>query len=311
MDCDCDKTYVKDRPHSGRNGSPVSGFEKYKSEGQIARVIRALFTDKAAVFGLILFVLMLLMAILAPLLPLADPTEMDLANRAAKPSLDHLMGTDFFGRDVLTRLVWGSRVSLTVGVISVVISTSIGVSIGLVAAYLGGFVDSVLMRLMDAIFTFPSLLLAILIVSLRGPGLFNVMLAIGLAGAPDMARLVRSCALCVMEQDYILSARALGIPAWRQIVFHILPNSSAPLLVRATLQYATSILAESGLSFLGLGTQPPTPTWGSMLNEARGFLLQAPWYPFFPGLMIVIAVLGLTLLGDGLTLALDPRQTKR
>ncbi|MBN1313942.1 MAG: ABC transporter permease [Anaerolineales bacterium] len=303
------KARGKDR--SSLNKDLGSSLDSFKSEGQFKRVLRALFKDKAAVFGLIIFIIMSAMALLAPVFHLADPTDMEISNRAAKPTLEHLMGTDFYGRDVLSRIVWGSRISLIVGVFSVFISISLGVPIGLVAAYLGGLVDSVFMRLMDSIYAFPPLLLAIVVVSLRGPGIINVMLAIGLVNAPDFARLVRVSALCVMEQDYILAARALGIPPWRQILLHILPNASAPLLVRATMQYACAILAESGLSFLGLGTQPPTPTWGSMLNEARGFLLQAPWYPFFPGMMIVIAVLSLTLLGDGLTLALDPRQTKR
>lgn len=291
-----------------------SGIERSLSvqgQGELKRMWRTFVQDRAAVFGLVVIFVMVTLAASAPVLPLASPTQMDLSNRAAFPSKQHPMGTDFYGRDVMSRIVWGGRISLQVGFFSVLSAVLLGLPAGLAGAYLGGWVDSVLMRLMDAIYTFPPVLLAIAVVSMRGPGIQNVMLALGLIFAPDFARLARARALSVMQQEYILAARVIGVPPWRLVLRNILPNVSAPLLVRASVQYAGAILTESALSFLGLGTQLPTPSWGGMLNEARGYLMQAPWYPFFPGLTIVMATLSLTLLGDGLTMALDPRQTAR
>ena len=291
--------------------SGIAGILSVRGQGESKRIWRTFVQDRAAVFGLVVFLVMVILTVSAPVLPLASPTRMDISNRAAFPGAQHPMGTDFFGRDVLSRIVWGGRISLQVGIFSVLIAASLGVPAGLAGATLGGWVDAVLMRLMDAIYTFPPILLAIVVVSMRGPGIQNIMLALGFIYAPDFARLARASALSVMRQDYILAARAIGVPPWRLVLRHILPNVSAPLLVRASVQYAYAILTESGLSFLGLGTQPPAPSWGGMLNEARGYLMQAPWYPLFPGLTIVVAVLSLTLLGDGLVVALDPRQSTR
>jgi peptide/nickel transport system permease protein len=302
---------VKKRTKESGEQSGIERSLSVREQRELNRIWRTFAQDRAAVIGLVVTLAMAALAVLAPVLPLASPTDMDLPNRAAFPTVQHPMGTDFYGRDVLSRIIWGGRISLQVGIVSVLSAALLGMPAGLVGAYLGGWVDSVLMRFMDTIYTFPPVLLAIVVVSMRGPGINNVMLALGLIFAPDFARLARASALSVMQQEYILAARVIGVSPLRLVLRHILPNVSAPLLVRASVQYAGAILTESGLSFLGLGPQPPTPSWGSMLNEARGYLMQAPWYPFFPGLTIVIATLSLTLVGDGLTIALDPRRAAR
>jgi peptide/nickel transport system permease protein len=283
----------------------------YQHRSELSRMWRTFAQDRVAVLGLAITLALATLALSAPRLPLASPTEMDIANRVAFPSAQHPMGTDFYGRDVLSRVIWGGRISLWVGSMSVLSAAVLGVPAGLIAGYVGGWPDSILMRLMDAFYTFPPILLAIAVVSMRGPGTTNVMLALGIIFAPDFAKLARAGVLAAKQEEYVLAARALGLSPLRLILRHILPNVSAPLLVRATVLYAGAIITESGLSFLGLGPQPPTASWGGMLNEARGFLMQAPWYPFFPGLTIVIATLSLTLVGDGLTVALDPRRAER
>jgi peptide/nickel transport system permease protein len=224
------------------------------------------------------------------------------------PSLRHLFGTDEIGRDVLSRVIWGARASLLAGLVSVSIALALGMPLGLVSGYQGGIVDGVAMRMIDAMLAIPFLILAIALAAFLGPNLTNAMIAIGVSQMPVFARLTRAQVLAAKHEDYVEAARALGNPDRRILLRHILPNISAPILVQATLAIAAAIIAEASLSFLGLGQQPPAPSWGSMLNTAKNFLSQAPWMAVWPGLAIFTLVLSFNLLGDGLRDALDPRR---
>ena len=224
------------------------------------------------------------------------------------PSAGHWFGTDDVGRDVLTRVIYGARASLMAGIVSVGIAVAIGVPLGIVAGYLGGFVDAVLGRITDAMLACPFLILAIALAAFLGPSLRNAMIAIGITTTPILLRLTRGQVMAVKVEDYIEAARAVGNPRWRIAIFHILPNILPALLVQGTLSVAAAIIAEAALSFLGLGQQPPAPSWGSMLNSAQRFLVNAPWMAIWPGLAIFLTVLSLNLLGDGLRDALDPHR---
>ena len=272
-----------------------------------ARAIRALLLRKAAVFGLLLIMLFTGLALLAPLIAPYDPTAQSWANVRKAPSLAHWFGTDEVGRDVLSRLLYGARASLMAGGISIAIALSIGAPLGMIAGYLGGFVDALLSRLTDAMLAIPFLILAIALAAFLGPSLGNAMIAIGVSTAPIFVRLTRAQVMTVKVEDYVEGARAVGNPRWRIAVVHILPNIVPALLVQATLSIAAAIIAEASLSFLGLGQQPPAPSWGSMLNSAQRFLSTAPWMAVWPGLAIFLTVLSFNLLGDGLRDALDPR----
>ena len=263
--------------------------------------------NRLAVAGGVLLVGFVLLALVAPLVAPHDPLAQDLYNRLAAPSLTHPFGTDDFGRDILSRVIYGSRISLRIGGAAVLLALAVGTTIGLTAGYWGGALDQVLMRAMDLMLAFPSILLAIGIVAVLGPGLENAMLAVGIVAVPQYARLVRASALSVREQDYVQAVRALGASDLRILVFAVLPNCLAPLIVQSTLGLATAILDAAGLSFLGLGAQPPTPEWGAMLSGGRELILSAPWVLTFPGVAILITVLAFNLLGDGLRDALDPR----
>ncbi|MDE2005961.1 MAG: ABC transporter permease [Rhodospirillales bacterium] len=245
--------------------------------------------------------------LIAPYAPIAASWD---AIRQA-PSLVHWMGTDEIGRDELSRVLWGARASLAAGVVSVLIAGAIGVPAGLAAGFAGGATDAVLSRLVDAMLAIPFLILAIALAAFLGPNLRNAMIAIGITTAPVLMRVARAATLDVMTQDYIEAARALGNPPWRLALRHVVPNILPPLLVQSTLAIASAIIAEASLSFLGLGEQPPTPSWGSMLNAAQQFLTQSPWLATFPGLAIFLTVLGFNLVGDGLRDALDPRRAGR
>jgi peptide/nickel transport system permease protein len=273
-----------------------------------ARAVRALLVRKAAVFGLLLIVLFTGLALLAPLIAPYDPTAQSWANVRKAPSLAHWFGTDEVGRDVLSRLLYGARASLMAGGISIAIALSIGAPLGMVAGYLGGFVDALLSRLTDAMLAIPFLILAIALAAFLGPSLGNAMIAIGVTTAPIFVRLTRAQVMTVKVEDYIEGARAVGNPRWRIAIVHILPNIVPALLVQATLSIAAAIIAEASLSFLGLGQQPPAPSWGSMLNSAQRFLASAPWLAIWPGIAIFLTVLSFNLLGDGLRDALDPRR---
>ena len=273
-----------------------------------ARAIRALLLRKAAVFGLLLIMLFTGLALLAPLIAPYDPTAQSWANVRKAPSLAHWFGTDEVGRDVLSRLLYGARASLMAGGISIAIALSIGAPLGMIAGYLGGFVDALLSRLTDAMLAIPFLILAIALAAFLGPSLGNAMIAIGVSTAPIFVRLTRAQVMTVKVEDYVEGARAVGNPRWRIAVVHILPNIVPALLVQATLSIAAAIIAEASLSFLGLGQQPPAPSWGSMLNSAQRFLASAPWLAIWPGIAIFFTVLAFNLVGDGLRDALDPRR---
>ena len=273
-----------------------------------ARAVRALLLRKAAVFGLLLIVLFTGLALLAPVIAPYDPTAQSWANVRKAPSLAHWLGTDEVGRDVLSRLLYGARASLMAGGISIAIALSIGAPLGMVAGYLGGFVDALLSRLTDAMLAIPFLILAIALAAFLGPSLGNAMIAIGVSTAPIFVRLTRAQVMTVKVEDYIEGARAVGNPRWRIAIVHILPNIVPALLVQATLSIAAAIIAEASLSFLGLGQQPPAPSWGSMLNSAQRFLASAPWLAIWPGIAIFLTVLSFNLVGDGLRDALDPRR---
>lgn len=269
--------------------------------------LRRLRRNRLALVGAVLLALLVLAALLAEQLAPYDPIRQSLYERRQPPSRDHWLGTDDLGRDVLSRVIFGSRLSLRVGVLSVSMAVLAGTLIGLVAGYAGGWVDNAIMRIMDVMLAFPSLLLAIAIVTILGRGLVNMLYAIAIVSIPVYARIVRASVLSVKERDFILAARAIGVPG-RLILFrNILPNTLTPLIVAGTLGVATAILDAAGLSFLGLGAQPPTPEWGAMLGEGRGAVVAAPHVVAFPGLAIMWSVLGFNLLGDGLRDALDPR----
>jgi len=268
---------------------------------------RRFLSNRAALVGGVFMGVFLLLAVLAPWVAPYDPIEQDLYNRLASPSVSHPFGTDDFGRDILSRVIYGSRVSLRIGVFAVLIALVVGTSVGLAAGYYGGLLDQVLMRLMDLMLAFPSILLAIGIVAVLGPGLENAMIAIGVVAIPQYARLVRASVLTVRESDYVQALRALGAKDGRILMAAVLPNCMAPLIVQASLSLATAILDAAGLSFLGLGAQPPTPEWGAMLSGGRELILSAPWILTYPGLAIFVTVLAFNLLGDGLRDALDPK----
>lgn len=269
--------------------------------------LRMLVRNKVAMAGLALLVVVSLMAILAPTISPYDPDEVDILHQLEGPSSAHILGTDLYGRDILSRIFWGGRITLVVGLISVGIAASIGIVLGLVSGYYGHAIDSVIMRFIDILLSFPRILLALTVVGMLGPGLFNVMLAVGISSITGYARLVRGSVLSAKEQVYVEAARVVGCRDRRILFQHLLPNVVGPVIVLATLDVAAAILAASSLSFLGLGVQPPTAEWGYMLNEGRNYLRSAPWITFFPGMAIMVSVLSINMLGDGLRDALDPQ----
>ena len=270
--------------------------------------VRRLAQQRAALIGLAVVLFFIAIAVAAPLLAPYDPLATDWRAVRKPPSALHFFGTDELGRDVLARLIWGARASLMAGLVSVSIAVAVAVPLGLVSGYLGGAVDGLMMRMVDAMLAVPFLILAIALAAFLGPNLTNAMIAIGITQTPIFTRLIRGQVLAVRHEDYIEAARAVGNPHHRIMLRHILPNVLAPILVQATLAIAAAIIAEASLSFLGLGQQPPAPSWGSMLNAATRFLSQAPWMAVWPGLAIFCLVLSFNLLGDGLRDALDPRK---
>lgn len=264
---------------------------------------------RLATIGLVVLALVILACVLAPLLSPYGPNDIDLRGRNQAPGLDHWLGTDGTGRDIFARILYGGRVSLSVGFIAVAISAAIGIVVGCIAGYFGGKVDLALMSLVDMVLTFPRLVIIIAFVAAVGPSIFNTMLVIGLLSWPSIARLTRGEILALRKQEFILAARSLGTRPWVIIVEHILPNVLSPILVAITLDVATVILLEASLSFLGLGAQPPTASWGNMLRDARtlSILEGQPWLWIPPGTMIAVAVLSINFVGDGLRDALDPQ----
>ena len=274
------------------------------------RALRRLLRRKGAVVGLVVIAVMIVLALLAPLLAPYDPIATSWTLVRKPPSALHWFGTDDLGRDILSRVIYGTRASLMAGAISVGIAFGVGVPVGLLSGYRGGFVDALISRITDAMLACPFLILAIALAAFLGPSLSNAMIAIGITTTPIFVRLTRGQTLNVKVEDYVEAARAVGTPPWRIAQMHILPNIMPALLVQATLSIAAAIIAEAALSFLGLGQQPPAPSWGSMLNAAQRFLTNAPWMAIWPGLGIFLLVLSFNLVGDGLRDALDPREER-
>jgi peptide/nickel transport system permease protein len=276
--------------------------------------LRTFFSNRLAIFGAAVMTVFIVMAVFAPFIAPYDPLQQELTEKFAPPSRAHPFGQDELGRDILSRVIYGARISLTAGLAAVAIATAVGTIIGVVTGYLGRWPDSLLMRLMDVLLAFPSILLAIVIVSVLGASLTNAMLAIGIVFIPQMARVVRSAVISVRERDYIEAERALGAGDTQIIVSGVLPNSMAPLIVQATLTLATAILDVAALSFLGLGARAPTPEWGAMLTDAfrsgYGVFVQGQHAIIFPGIAIALCVLAVNFIGDGLRDALDPRRRR-
>lgn len=271
-------------------------------------VLRSLRRNWLAVAGLGIILLVALLALAVPLLPLTDPNKVDTINRLrpiGTPS--HLLGTDEFGRDILSRLIWGARISLSMGLFAAFLALVVGVLLGLISGYYGKLADTIIMRVLDIMMAFPYILLAIVIVAVLGPGLFNAMLAIAVVGIPSYARIVRGSVLSIKEREFVEASRALGATNARTLAWHVFPNVLAPIIVATSLDVGSKIIATAGLSFLGLGTQPPTSDWGTMLASGRKFVTVAPHVAILPGLAIAIVVLGLNLFGDWLRDTLDPR----
>jgi peptide/nickel transport system permease protein len=284
---------------------PVPG-RSVRARGRRTLVGRAIQT-RGAGFGLLVIVLVFLCALAANVIAPYNPNQIQPLGILTPPSPQYPLGTDAIGRDVLSRIIYGARVSLAAGAVSVGVALGLGVLIGLLAGYHGGWIDDVLMRMIDALYSFPALLLALAITAILGPGLTNVMLAIGIVFTPAFARLVRGQALSVRERDFVMAARVIGARPWRIMAIHIWPNVTAAIVVQASLQVAAAIVIEAGLSYLGLGVQPPTPSWGAMLKEGYQYMEQAPWLAFAPGAAMFVTVLAFNLFGDGLRHALDPR----
>ncbi len=286
-------------------------FAEPKRWQRVQRFVQRLLQTRLAGFGLVVVSTLILAALLADVVSPYDPIAQDYANVLSDPSLQHPFGTDDLGRDVLSRIIHGARVSLQVGLVAVGIATVAGVIIGLLAGFFAGLVDEVLMRFTDALYAFPSIILALAITAALGPGIVNAMIAIGIVYIPPLARLVRGQALSVRERDFVMAARVLGASNGRLMWQHIWPNVTAPIIVQASLNVSFAIIVEATLSFLGVGVRPPTPSWGSMLYNGYQYLEMAPWLSIFPGAAIFISVLGLNFVGDALRIALDPRLRQR
>ncbi len=287
---------------------PQPQINDKESKGLWADALKRIVKSKISLLGLIIVAVFLLVALFAPVIAPYDPiSDSDLVKRLEAPSNDHIMGRDSQGRDVFSRIVYGARISVKIGVISVGFALILGVTLGALAGYYGKWLDGIIMRLMDILLAFPSVLLAIAITAVLGPELRNAMIAIGIVYTPHFARIVRSTVLSVKATEYIEAARAIGCSDLRIIMRHVLPNCIAPIIVQSTLSVGTAILDAAALSFLGLGAQPPDPEWGAMLSDGKSYLQKAPHVMLFPGVAIMFVVLGFNLLGDGLRDALDPR----
>ena len=287
---------------------PVAAAPKSTPAGPWLRAWRHLRQRRGAMLGLAVVLVFVALALFAPWIAPQDPIATNWGAIRQAPSAAHWMGTDEIGRDVLSRVIWGTQASLLAGLCSVSISLLLGVPIGLAAGFLGGFVDGLISRITDAFLACPFLILAIALAAFLGPSLSNAMIAIGVSATPIFVRLTRAQVLNIKVEDYIEAARAVGNPPLRIALRHVMPNILAPLIVQSTLAIAAAVIAEASLSFLGLGQQPPDPSWGSMLNTAKNYIDNAPWMAVWPGLSIFLLVLSFNLLGDGLRDALDPRQ---
>jgi peptide/nickel transport system permease protein len=287
-----------------------SKVPKLKKHSEFYIVSRRLSHNSSAVIGFVVAVLLALMAVFAPLIAPYPYAKQDLAHTRAAPSMQHIFGTDELGRDIFSRIVWGSRFSLSVGVLAVALSTVIGMLFGAIAGYFGGVVDDIIMRLVDILQSIPGILLAISISVVLGPGLFNTLLALSVGGIPMSCRLLRASILGIRHQEYLEAATSINASTARIILKHVIPNSFSPLLVSSTMSIGNVIMMGAMLSFIGLGVQPPTPEWGSMIAGGRSLIRTCPWMVTFPGIFIMLTVLALNLLGDGLRDALDPKLKK-
>ena len=280
-----------------------------RSENLYARTFRRLLRSPGGLLGMLVMSLLLLTALFAPLIAPHDPLTQNPGAELSVPSGRFPVGTDEFGRDLFSRIVYGSRISLFVGVVAVAIGGLVGVSSGLLAGYRGGWLDAVIMRAWDALLAFPAILLGIAVATVLGPGVTNAAIALAIVSIPQFSRITRASVLGEKQRDYVQAARCLGAGDGRIALKHIFPNTVSPLLVQLSLAMAYAVLLEAGLSFLGLGAQPPDPSWGSMLNTSRAYLRQAPWYAVFPGIALSVLLLGLNFLSDALRDALDPKLT--
>ncbi|MBA2876531.1 nickel transporter permease [Thermaerobacillus caldiproteolyticus] len=291
-----------------RNQVPLSTVQKQEEPVSLWQEgWRSFKKNKMALVGTGIVSFFILLAVLAPLIAPYGINEQNLSLRLQPPSSEHLFGTDDFGRDILSRVIYGARISLWVGFFSVLGSVVAGSLLGIIAGYYGRWIDGVISRIFDIMLAFPSILLAIGIVAVLGPSLQNALIAIAVINIPNFGRLIRSRVLSIKQEEYIMAAKAIGMSDMRILFHHILPNSMTPIIVQGTLAIATAIIEAAALGFLGLGAQPPNPEWGKMLADSKDFLTQAPWTMFFPGLAIMLTVLGFNLMGDGLRDALDPR----
>jgi peptide/nickel transport system permease protein len=272
-----------------------------------AGLLRAFNANKTSWVGLGLFLFVCALALLAPVIAPFDPTEQNVFNRLKPPSAEHWAGTDFYGRDILSRILWGARISLTIGLLAIAVAMVIGSAIGLVAGYVGGRVDIVVMQTMDVLLAFPSLILGLIVVAMLGPSLANLVIAIALTAIPPFARIARAPTIAVKEREFVEAGRALGYSDTRLMFGHILPNILPEILVMGSLWMATAIRVEASLAFIGLGVAPPTATWGGMIREGFENILDSTWLALFPSLAILLVVFSLNLLGDGLRDAIDPR----
>jgi peptide/nickel transport system permease protein len=282
-------------------------MQDVKSRGFWRTTLTRLVSHPLGLFGAVIVLLLIFVALFGPTIAPYDPNAIDFSNRFSPPTVNHFFGTDDFGRDIFSRVLYGARISLLVGVIAVGIAATLGTTLGLLAGYTNRVVDEVIMRAIDVLFAFPAILLAIAVLAILGKGVDNAMIAIGLVYTPIFARIARSAVLSVKNEEFVKAARSLGSSDFNIIRWHILPNSIAPLIVETSLSLAFAILAEAALSFFGLGTQPPDPSWGRMLKEGQDYFRQSVWMAIFPGLAIMLSVMGFNFLGDGLRDALDPK----
>jgi peptide/nickel transport system permease protein len=282
---------------------------RQRSGNFYVRVFYRLLRSPTGVIGLAVMALLVVTAVFAPLIAPYDPLAQHQGAELAVPSATYWVGTDEFGRDIFSRIVYGSRISLIVGVLAVMVGGAIGISTGLAAGYLGGWLDACIMRLWDTLLAFPAILLGIAVAAVLGPGVSNAALALAIISIPQFSRITRAAVLSEKQREYIQAARCIGSQDRRIVLRHLLPNTVSPLLVQLSLAIAYAVLLEAGLGFLGLGTQPPDPSWGTMLNASRAYLRQAPWYAVFPGIALSTLLVGLNFLSDALRDALDPKLT--
>lgn len=299
--------YSKKQDLGSNKNAEDEVVESIKRRSQIGEIVRRIRKNKTATFGLIMILVLIFTAVFANFLAPYHYDDQDLDRRFLKPSLSHLFGTDEFGRDIFSRVIYGSRISLLVGFIAVGISLILGGILGSIAGYYGGTLDNIIMRLMDIALSIPQILLAIAIAASLGPGLVNLMIAVGISSTPKYARVIRASILSIKNQEFIEAAKAVGCSDFRIITKHILPNCLAPIIVQTTFGVAVAILSAAALSFIGLGIQPPNPEWGAMLSRGRKYIRDYPHLAIFPGMAIMVVILALNLFGDGLRDATDPR----